>query len=80
MQIAIHPVSYRAGIGSLLEVKSISGNPPLNIEWVITTDTGSVLESGIIAMSQAQWNDWPSGNDNNYIENITAGLLGVAPV
>jgi hypothetical protein len=29
-------------------------------------------------MSLDQWENWPSGPDNNYIENIAAGYLGVA--
>jgi hypothetical protein len=27
-----------------------------------------------------QWENWPTGPDNNYIENIAAAYLGVTPI
>lgn len=80
MKIQIQPLTYRAGIGNYLEVSSVYGNPAVNIKWQILTDIGHVLESGDIQMSLDQWENWPTGPDNNYIENITAAIIGVTPV
>ena len=80
MKIQIRPLTYRAGIGNYLEVSSVYGNPAVNIKWQILTDIGHVLESGDIQMSLDQWENWPTGPDNNYIENITAAIIGVTPV
>lgn len=80
MKIQIQPLTYRAGIGNYLEVSSVYGNPAINIKWQILTDIGHVLESGDIQMSLDQWENWPTGPDNNYIENITAAIIGVTPV
>jgi hypothetical protein len=80
MKIQIQSLTYRAGIGNYLEVSSVYGNPAINIKWQILTDIGHVLESGDIQMSLDQWENWPSGADNNYIENITAAIIGVTPV
>lgn len=80
MKIQIQPLTYRAGIGNYLEVSSVYGNPAINIKWQILTDIGHVLESGDIQMSLDQWENWPIGPDNNYIENITAAIIGVTPV
>ena len=77
MRISIQPLTYRAGIGTGLEVPSLYGNPALNVKWQIVTDTGHPLETGEFQMSMQQWEDWPSGPDNNYIENIAAATLGV---
>ncbi len=77
MRIQIQPLTYRAGIGTGLEVPSIYGNPALNVKWQIVTDTGYPLETGEFQMSTQQWEDWPAGPDNNYIENIAAAYLGV---
>ena len=77
MRISIQPLTYRAGIGTGLEVTSIYGNPALNVKWQIVTDTGYPLETGEFQMSMQQWEDWPSGPDNNYIENIAAATIGV---
>jgi len=77
MRISIQPLTYRAGIGTGLEVTSIYGNPALNVKWQIVTDTGYPLETGEFQMTLQQWEDWPSGPDNNYIENIAAATLGV---
>ena len=77
MRISIQPLTYRAGIGTGLEVTSIYGNPALNVKWQIVTDTGYPLETGEFQMTLQQWEDWPAGPDNNYIENIAAATLGV---
>jgi hypothetical protein len=76
-KIAIQPLTYRAGIGVALEVTSVYGNPPLTAKWQIVTDIGYVLESGEIEYSIQQWEDWPTGPDNNYIEKIVAAMLAV---
>ena len=80
MRIQIQPLTYRAGIGTGLEVPSIYGNPALNVKWQIVTDTGYPLETGEFQISTQQWEDWPAGPDNNYIENIAAAYLGVTPI
>jgi hypothetical protein len=80
MRISIQPLTYRAGIGTGLEVTSIYGNPAINVKWQIVTDTGHPLETGEFQMSMQQWEDWPSGPDNNYIENIAAAHIGVTVV
>jgi len=79
-RIQIQPLTYRAGIGTGLEVISVYGNPAVNVKWQIVTDIGHPLESGEFQISLQQWEDWPSGPDNNYIENITATVIGVTPV
>jgi hypothetical protein len=76
-RIQIQPLTYRAGIGTGLEVLSIYGNPAINVKWQIVTDTGYVLESGEFQMTIQQWEEWPSGPDNNYIEKIAAANIGV---
>lgn len=77
MKVQINPVQYRSGFGTFVEVIELKGNPPLTVNWVITTDLGSVLETGSVEMSQDQWTNWPAGEDNNYIEHVTAALIGV---
>ena len=80
MRISIQPLTYRAGIGTGLEVTSVYGNPALNVKWQIVTETGYPLETGEFQMTMQQWEDWPAGPDNNYIENIAAATLGVNPI
>ena len=80
MRISIQPLTYRAGIGTGLEVPSVYGNPALNVKWQIVTDTGHPLETGEFQMTMQQWEDWPSGPDNNYIENIAADTIGVTKI
>lgn len=77
-KIAIQPLTYRAGTGVYLEVIEIRGNPPLFAKWQITTDIGHPLETGEVEYSLQQWQDWPAGPDNNYIEVIVASLIGAA--
>jgi hypothetical protein len=77
-KIAIQPLTYRAGIGVALEVTSVYGNPPLTACWQIITDIGHPLESGEIEYSIQQWQDWPTGPDENYIEKIVASMLAVS--
>lgn len=76
-RIQIQPLTYRAGIGTGLEVPMVYGNPAINVKWQIVTDIGYVLESGEFQMQMDQWENWPTGPDNNYIENIAAAYLGV---
>jgi hypothetical protein len=80
MKIQIQPLTYRAGIGNYLEVISVYGNPAINIKWQILTDIGHVLEFGDIQMSRDQWENWPTGPDDNYVENIAAAMLGISVV
>lgn len=80
MKIAIESLRYRAGIGVALEVIGYKGNPPLTVTWQIVTETGYCLETGDVQISLQQWEDWPAGPDNNYIENIVAGMLSVTPL
>lgn len=80
MKIQIQPLAYRAGTGNYLEVSSVYGNPAVNIKWQILTDIGHVLESGDVQMTLDQWENWPTGPDNNYIENIAAAIIGVTPI
>jgi hypothetical protein len=76
-KINIQPLTYRAGIGTGLVVTEVHGNPPLTVRWQIVTDTGYALESGEFDMQQQQWEDWPTGPDNDYIEKIAAAYLNV---
>ena len=78
MKIGIHPISYRTGNGTGLEIIELYGNPPLNVKWKIVNEVGAQIESGEIQISNDDWNNWPAGSDNNYIEHIVAGYLGVA--
>ena len=80
MKIQIQPLTYRAGIGTGLEVASIYGNPAINVKWQIVTETGYILEAGEFQMQLDQWENWPTGPDNNYIENIAAANIGVTPI
>ena len=78
MKIAIQPINYRISIGTYLQILEFRGNPPVNIQWEITSDTGTILKSGEILMSDDEWANWPAGEDNNYAERIVAAYLGVA--
>lgn len=80
MKIAIEPLRYRAGIGVALEVVGYKGHPPLTVTWQIVTETGYCLESGDVQIPLPQWENWPVGPDNNYIENVVAGMIGVTPI
>lgn len=81
MKIAIEPLTYRAGTGVFLEVTKIYGNPPLNVQWQITTNIGHPLESGEFTMNLTDWENWPAGNDNDYIERLAARYVGgISPV
>lgn len=76
-KIAIQPLTYRAGIGVFLEVIEIRGNPPLTAKWQIVTDIGYALETGEVTYSLEQWQDWPTGSSDGYIEKIVAAMLAV---
>ena len=80
MKIQIQPLTYRAGIGTWLEVVSVYGNPPLTVKWQITTDIGHPLESGEFQMGTDQWENWPTGPDVDYIEKIAAAYISVTPL
>ena len=75
-KISIEPLIYRGGIGTGLEVLSVYGNPPLNVKWQIVTDIGHPLESGEFTMNIDDWQNWPAGNDDNYIERLAVRYIG----
>ena len=77
MKISIKPISYRIGTGTYLQINEFRGNPPTNIHWEITNDTGTILETGEVTMSADEWENWPVGDDNNYAEKIVSAYLGV---
>lgn len=76
MKISIKPLTYRAGIGTGLEVTEVYGNPPLNVKWRIVTDIGHPLETGEFVLSMQDWENWPTGPDNNYIELLAVNYIG----
>jgi hypothetical protein len=75
-KISIEPLIYRGGTGVALEVTQIYGNPPLNVKWQIVTDIGHPLESGEFTMNIDDWQNWPVGNDDNYIERLAVRYIG----
>ncbi len=79
-RIQIQPLTYREGVGTGLEVPAVYRNPAINVKWQIVTDTGYALETGEFQMQMDQWENWPTGPDNNYIEYIAAVYIGVTPI